>query len=66
LLYTDKPNEEGQQMSLKTLERLLETDQNKCWVIYCEKIWLHNDQLHLFEDKHNKKIRPMLVPFNLK
>lgn len=66
LLYTDNAKEEGQQMSLKTLESLLKADQNKCWVIYCEKIWLHLDQLHAFEDQHNKKIRPMLVPFNLK
>jgi hypothetical protein len=35
-------------------------------VIYCEKIWLHQEQLRKFEDDHKKRIRAMLVQFNLK
>jgi hypothetical protein len=53
-------------MSLVTLKNLAKIDTNKSWVIYCEKIWLHLDQMHKFESDHNKKIRPMVVPFNLK
>ena len=49
-----------------TLKALLKKDKNRCWVIYCEKIWLHGDQLRQFEKAHGKKVRPMLVPFNLK
>jgi hypothetical protein len=66
LLYTPNKNEEGREMSLVTLKNLAKIDTNKSWVIYCEKIWLHLDQMHKFESDHNKKIRPMVVPFNLK
>ena len=36
-------------------------DRNPRKVVYCEKIWLHREDLKQFGD-----IRPMLVPFNLK
>lgn len=35
-------------------------------VIYCEKIWIHPDELRKFEQENGRDIRPMLVPFNLK
>lgn len=65
LLYT--PNrQEGREMSLETLKALARKDKRRHWVIYCEKIWLHQDQLRKFEQAHGKHVRPMLVPFNLK
>ena len=36
-------------------------DKNPRKVIYCEKVWLHREDLAKFGD-----VRPMLVPFNLK
>lgn len=65
LLYT--PNhKQDREMSLETLKALAKQDKNRNWVIYCEKIWLHQDQLRAFEIEHGRRIRPMLVPFNLK
>jgi adenine-specific DNA-methyltransferase len=49
LLYTPNKNEEGREMSLVTLKELAKIDKNRQWVIYCEKIWLHLDQMHKFE-----------------
>ncbi len=66
LLYTPHKDEEGREMSLVTLKNLAKLDKNRHWVIYCEKIWLHLDQMHKFADENNKRIRPMVVPFNLK
>jgi hypothetical protein len=65
LFYTPN-NQEDQEMSLETLKALLKKDKNKTWVIYCEKIWLHQEQLRKFEVEYGKRIRAMLVPFNLK
>ena len=65
LLYTPT-QEEGCEMSTETLKALLKHDKNRSWVIYCEKIWLHQDELRKFEVEHARRIRPMLVPFNLK
>lgn len=65
LLYT--PNrKEDREMSLETLRALAKKDKNRNWVIYCEKIWLHQDQLRKFEQQNGKRIRPMVVPFQLK
>ncbi len=65
LLYS--PNRKvDMELSLDTLAKLLKKDKNRNWVIYCERIWLHGDQLRKFERDHNRRIRPMLVPFNLK
>ena len=65
LFYT--PNKkEDRELSTETLKALLKKDKNRTWVIYCEKIWLHGDQLRKFERDHGKKVRPMIVPFNLK
>ena len=36
-------------------------DKNPRKVVYCEKIWIHREDLKQFGD-----VRPMLVPFNLK
>ncbi len=36
-------------------------DKNRRKVVYCEKIWMHRDEMEAFGD-----VRPMVVPFNLK
>lgn len=41
-------------------------DKNRQLVVYCEKIWIHRDDLARFEQESGRKLRPMLVPFNLK
>ena len=65
LLYT--PNKTtDRELSLVTLKHLAERDSRRNWVVYCEKIWFHDDQLKKFERENNKRIRAMLVPFNLK
>lgn len=58
LLYS--PNrKEDRALDVAFLEKLKDKNQHK--VIYCEKVWVHREDLSRFGD-----IRPMLVPFNLK
>jgi adenine-specific DNA-methyltransferase len=58
LLYSpDK--KEARALDMEFLEKL--KDKNSRKVIYCEKVWVHREDLGKFGD-----IRPMLVPFNLK
>jgi DNA modification methylase len=65
LLYTpDKV--QSREMSLTTLKQLLKKDKRRNWVVYCEKIWLHPEDLRKFERENNRRVRPMLVPFGLK
>lgn len=65
LFYT--PNRKiDRELSTETLKALLKADKNRSWVIYCEKVWLHADQIRAFEQANGKRVRPMLVPFNLK
>ena len=58
LLYTPNGKEDRclDRAFLKSLK-----DKNSRKVVYCEKIWLHSDELREFGD-----VRAMLVPFNLK
>jgi hypothetical protein len=53
-------------MSLTTLGQLLKKDKRRHWVVYCEKIWLHPEDLRKFERENDRRVRPMLVPFDLK
>lgn len=58
LLYSpDK--KEARALDVEFLEKL--KDKNVRKVIYCEKVWVHREDLGKFGD-----VRPMLVPFNLK
>jgi len=41
-------------------------DKSRQLVVYCEKIWIHRDDLARFKQETNRKVRPMQVPFNLK
>jgi adenine-specific DNA-methyltransferase len=65
LFYT--PNgKEDRELSLASLAELVKRDKNRHWVIYCERIWLHAEHLRKFEREHKRRVRAMLVPFNLK
>ncbi len=65
LFYTPA-KDDSRPMGTKQLNELLKRDKRKNWVIYCEKIWIHQDELAKFEREHHKRIRPMQVPFQLK
>ena len=65
LLYT--PNEtDDQACDLTWLKQVGAADENHKLVVYCEKIWLHQDDVLKYEFEHGKEVRPMLVPFHLK
>jgi hypothetical protein len=53
-------------VTTKQLKELLKRDKRKNWVIYCEKIWVHQDDLAVFQRENNKRIRLMQVPFQMK
>jgi hypothetical protein len=53
-------------MSLSTLKTLAKKDKSRNYVIYCEKIWVHPDELRRFSEEEGRRVRPMLVPFQLK
>lgn len=48
------------------LKTTAKQDPNRNLVVYCEKIWLHRADLREWEQANNKRVRTMLVPFNLK
>ncbi len=65
LLYT--PNDkQDRALDLPWLQALDKADKNRNLVIYCEKIWIHRDDLAKYEMDTRRKVRPMLVPFSLK
>jgi hypothetical protein len=65
LLYS--PNErEDFGLDRKFLKDIAGADPNRELVVYCERLAVHQDELRKFEREHGKKIRHMLVPFNLK
>lgn len=65
LLYT--PNhEEDRDFNLVWLKSIEATETNRHIVVYCEKIWVHRDDLAKYEKETGRTVRPMLVPFHLK
>jgi len=65
LLY--EPNErEDRGLDRSFLKNVAAQDTNRELVVYCERLAVHQDELRKFEREHGKKIRHMLVPFNLK
>ncbi len=67
LLYT--PNDrEDREFSARTLATIAKREAKKArqLVVYCEKVWMHPEELKRFEREHAVRVRPMLVPFNLK
>ncbi len=65
LLYTPEGNHD-RALDLKWLAALDKTEKNRQLVVYCEKIWIHRDDLAKYEAENGRKVGPMLVPFNLK
>ena len=65
LLYTPNGTED-RALDPAWLQATVKADKNKQLVVYCEKIWIHRDDLARFEQETGCKVRPMLVPFNLK
>ena len=65
LLY--EPNErEDRGLDRTILGKIASQDPNRELVVYCERLAVHQDELRKFHREHGKRIRPMLVPFNLK
>ncbi len=65
LLYT--PNgQEDRKLDMEWLKALDKTEKNRNVVVYCEKKWVHPDDLAKYELVSKRTVRPMIVPFNLK
>jgi adenine-specific DNA-methyltransferase len=65
LLY--EPNDrEDRGLDRKFLNDVASKDPNNELVVYCERLAVHQDELRKFHREHGKRIRHMLVPFNLK
>jgi adenine-specific DNA-methyltransferase len=65
LLY--EPNErEDRGLDRAFLKNVASQDSNRELVVYCERLAVHQDELRKFNREYGKKIRHMLVPFNLK
>ena len=52
--------------NLIALKALDNTEKNRNVVIYCEKKWVHPDDLAKYELDTKRTVRAMIVPFNLK
>jgi adenine-specific DNA-methyltransferase len=65
LLYTSD-GQEDRRLDTEWLKGLDKIEKNRNLVIYCEKIWVHRDDLAKFEQETKRTVRPMIVPFNLK
>ncbi len=65
LLYTPS-GKEDRALDMMWLKSADKTEKNRNLVVYCEKIWIHWDDLAKYEMDTRRTIRPMLVPFSLK
>jgi DNA modification methylase len=65
LLYTPDAKAD-RALDLAWLKQIDKTETNRKLVVYCEKLWLHRDDLTKWERETKRTVRPMLVPFNLK
>ncbi len=65
LLY--EPNRRHDKALDRTfLDNVAAQDPNPQLVVYCERIAVHRDELRAFERQSGKRVRTMLVPFELK
>jgi len=65
LLYA--PNgTEGWPLDLAWLRSIDRAEKSHRLVVYCDKLWVHRDDLAAYEAETGRKVRPMLIPFNLK
>ena len=65
LLYTPD-GQQDRRLDMERLKGIDKTEKNRNLVVYCEKIWIHRDDLANFEQETKRTVRPMIVPFNLK
>lgn len=65
LLYTAN-GQEDRRLDMEWLKGLDKREKTRNVVVYCEKIWVHRDDLAKFEQETKRTVRPMIVPFNLK
>ena len=65
LLYTSN-GQEDRRLDMEWLKGLDKTEKNKNLVVYCEKLWVHRDDLAKYALETKRTVRPMIVPFNLK
>jgi adenine-specific DNA-methyltransferase len=65
LLYTPDPKKDGT-LDLDWLKTVAAADPCRKLVVYCEKLWLHRDDLSRWQNETGKSVRTMLVPFNLR
>ena len=65
LLYTAN-GQKDRQLDMEWLKALDNTEKNRNVVIYCEKKWVHPDDLAKYELDTKRTVRAMIVPFNLK
>lgn len=65
LLYSpDDTN--GHEMDLPWLKAIEKSDKNKKLVVYCEKMWVHQDDMQKFLADTKRTVRTMHLPFHLK
>jgi adenine-specific DNA-methyltransferase len=65
-LFYAPTGKEARELSLLTLREIAKREKAPNWVIYCERLWVHPEELSDFEQDHNVSIKTMLVPFNLR
>jgi len=56
----------GKPLDLEWLKCIDKSEKNRHLVVYCEKLWAHRDDLAKYENETGRKVRPMVIPFNLK
>ena len=65
LLY--EPNDRTDRgLDREFLDKVAAKDTNRELVVYCERLAVHQDEIRSFEREQGKRLRYMLVPFNLK
>ena len=65
LLYSPNTSN-GRPLDWAWLKSLPGTEKSRQLVVYCDKLWLHREDLAIYEAETGRKVRPMLIPFNLK
>jgi DNA modification methylase len=65
LLYKRGENG-GRPLDLEWLKSIEKTEKNRQLVVYCEKLWVHREDLTKYEAETGRKVRSMIIPFNLK
>ncbi len=65
LLYTPNQRDECE-VTISWLDEAAGRDPNRTFVVYTERIWMDEDDRRKWERENNRRVRTMVVPFNLK